>query len=88
MSRERTLSLLLALALATVTAPAAGEMSVGREVLVSGQAADEHLPRVAYNSSRDEFLVVWNDRWDFVVYPEPFQAASTGTARRSVAPFR
>ena len=57
----RTLTLVLVVAVATVAAPAAGQMAMGPERTISNQDFNEYLPHVAYNSNHDEFLVVWHD---------------------------
>lgn len=57
----RTLTALLVLVVATTAVPAAAQMTMGPEQIISAQDVDEYLPQVAYNSNRNEYLVVWHD---------------------------
>ena len=57
----RQLSLLPLPFLLALPAALAAEEAMTPEVVVSAEDCDERDPQVAYNSLRDEFLVVWND---------------------------
>jgi hypothetical protein len=39
---------------------------LGYEFTISAEAADEYSPAIAYNSNRDEYLVVWHDAYDVI----------------------
>jgi hypothetical protein len=47
--------------LASTPAPLAAQLTMGPEVAVSEQDCYKFAPQVAYNSLRDEYLVVWHD---------------------------
>jgi hypothetical protein len=66
-------SLLLALAWTlTVSSGLAADEAMAPEVTISAQDCQEYAPAVAYNSNRDQFLVVW------------FEVCSTPTTYRRV----
>lgn len=56
------------------------------ERMVSSQEAMEYLPHVAYNSTRDEYLVVWHDKWDVVMVGQPYRRIMGRRFDRSGAP--
>lgn len=62
MNRSKPAALLAGI-LALTGAASAGAQAVGREVVVAEMSAETFLPAAAYNSSRDEFLVVWHCNW-------------------------
>lgn len=39
---------------------------LGNEIVVSEETGHEYSPAIAYNSNRDEYLVVWQDAYDVV----------------------
>lgn len=65
--------LILSALLAAVPLRAAAP-PLGGEIVISAEAAQEYAPAVAYNSLRDEYLVVWQDAFD-VIYGQRVQAS-------------
>jgi hypothetical protein len=55
----------LIIALMVLGATAWAQPTVFEELIVSDDDLDEYLPSVAYNSVRDEFMVVWHDSSGF-----------------------
>ena len=60
---QRIPVVLITVLAALAGAASLGAEAVGREVTVSALDNEKFLPAVAYNGDREEFLVVWHNRW-------------------------
>lgn len=45
------------------TTPVSAQQGLGPEILISELDNEQHQPHVAYNSLRDQYLVVWHNVW-------------------------
>jgi hypothetical protein len=61
------IAIIIAVVLVLVLSTVGGASTVGPATTVSAANADEFHPRIAYNGTRDEYLVVWHQYWPFVV---------------------
>jgi len=60
MNATKTVTMLVVLSLAGIT-PLGAQQTMGPEIPVSVLDNEQYLPDVAYNSNRDQYLVVWHN---------------------------